>query len=53
MIGETEHCNELSVTIPTPKKKIYRKNEQISETQDSDIDSQKDRFVLFNKAVNC
>jgi hypothetical protein len=53
MIGETEDCNELSVTIPTPEKKIYRKNKKIRKTQDSDIDSQKDRFVSFNKVVNC
>jgi hypothetical protein len=24
-IGEKEECNELSVTLPTPEKKIYRK----------------------------
>jgi hypothetical protein len=53
MIGETENCNELSVTIPTPEKKIYRKKWKIIKTQYSDIDSQKDKFVLFNKAVNC
>lgn len=53
MIGEKEECNELSVTLPTPQKKIYRKNEKISKTQDSDIDSQKDRFILFNKVVHC
>jgi hypothetical protein len=53
MIGETEDCKELSVTIPTPENKIYRKNKKISKTEDSDIVSQKDRFVLFNKAVNC
>jgi hypothetical protein len=53
MIGETEDSNELNVTIRTPEKKIYRKSEKISKTQASDIDSQKDRFVLFNKFVNC
>jgi len=25
IISETEDCNELSVTILTPEKKIYRK----------------------------
>jgi hypothetical protein len=53
MIGETEDCNELNVPNLALVKKMCRKNEKISKTQDSDIDSQKDRFVLFNKVVNC